>query len=579
MNCIEIEKFSFLYPQQTVPALAGVDMTVEEGSFVVLCGKSGCGKSTLLRQMKSVLASHGQKRGCIRYFGTELEKVDERTQSAEIGYVLQNPDNQIVTDKVWHELAFGLESLGYDSATIRLRVAEMASYFGIQAWFLRNVNELSGGQKQLLNLASVMAMHPRLLILDEPTSQLDPIAASDFLETVRKINRDVGTTVILTEHRLEDVIPWADQVYVMDSGRMIADGTPSEIGRKLKELGHDMFLSMPTPMQVYAGVESSQACPLTVRQGRRWLEKELDNVDLKAVEYETDSVKHKTGFVRKKTHVSSGKEIPEIRLRDIWFRYERELPDVVKGLSLDVRKREIFALVGGNGTGKSTTMNLIARIRCPYRGKIWLEGKNIEKYTDNELYHGFLGVMPQNPQSLFVKKTVRDDLYEMIDGKREKKSDAFSIDMSKKDAVAGIVSLTKLEDLLDRHPYDLSGGEQQRLALAKVLLLRPRILLMDEPTKGIDNHYKKELGEILRKLTEHGVTILLISHDVEFCAQYADRVGLLFEGNMVTNKPAKEFFAGNSFYTTAANRMSRQFFPDAVTVEDVVAGVDAYARR
>lgn len=579
MNCIEIEKFSFLYPQQTVPALAGVDMTVEEGSFVVLCGKSGCGKSTLLRQMKSVLASHGQKRGCIRYFGTELEKVDERTQSAEIGYVLQNPDNQIVTDKVWHELAFGLESLGYDSATIRLRVAEMASYFGIQAWFLRNVNELSGGQKQLLNLASVMAMHPRLLILDEPTSQLDPIAASDFLETVRKINRDVGTTVILTEHRLEDVIPWADQVYVMDSGRMIADGMPSEIGRKLKELGHDMFLSMPTPMQVYAGVESSQACPLTVRQGRRWLEKELDNVDLKAVEYGTDSVKHKTGFVRKKTHVSSGKEIPEIRLRDIWFRYERELPDVVKGLSLDVRKREIFALVGGNGTGKSTTMNLIARIRCPYRGKIWLEGKNIEKYTDNELYHGFLGVMPQNPQSLFVKKTVRDDLYEMIDGKREKKSDAFSIDMSKKDAVAGIVSLTKLEDLLDRHPYDLSGGEQQRLALAKVLLLRPRILLMDEPTKGIDNHYKKELGEILRKLTEHGVTILLISHDVEFCAQYADRVGLLFEGNMVTNKPAKEFFAGNSFYTTAANRMSRQFFPDAVTVEDVVAGVDAYARR
>ena len=579
MNCIEIEKFSFLYPQQTVPALAGVDMTVEEGSFVVLCGKSGCGKSTLLRQMKSVLASHGQKRGCIRYFGTELEKVDERTQSAEIGYVLQNPDNQIVTDKVWHELAFGLESLGYDSATIRLRVAEMASYFGIQAWFLRNVNELSGGQKQLLNLASVMAMHPRLLILDEPTSQLDPIAASDFLETVRKINRDVGTTVILTEHRLEDVIPWADQVYVMDSGRMIADGMPSEIGRKLKELGHDMFLSMPTPMQVYAGVESSQACPLTVRQGRRWLEKELDNVDLKAVEYETDSVKHKTGFVRKKTHVSSGKEIPEIRLRDIWFRYERELPDVVKGLSLDVRKREIFALVGGNGTGKSTTMNLIARIRCQYRGKIWLEGKNIEKYTDNELYHGFLGVMPQNPQSLFVKKTVRDDLYEMIDGKREKKSDAFSIDMSKKDAVAGIVSLTKLEDLLDRHPYDLSGGEQQRLALAKVLLLRPRILLMDEPTKGIDNHYKKELGEILRKLTEHGVTILLISHDVEFCAQYADRVGLFFEGNMVTNKPAKEFFAGNSFYTTAANRMSRQFFPDAVTVEDVVAGVDAYARR
>lgn len=576
MNCIEIEKFSFCYPRQTVPALAGVDMTVEEGSFVVLCGKSGCGKSTLLRQIKTVLASHGQKSGCIRYFGTELEQVDERTQSAEIGYVLQNPDNQIVTDKVWHELAFGLESLGFDSATIRLRVAEMASYFGIQAWFLRKVNELSGGQKQLLNLASIMAMHPKLLILDEPTSQLDPIAASDFLETVRKINRDVGTTVILTEHRLEDVIPWADQVYVMDSGRIIADGTPSEIGQKLRDLEHDMFLSMPTPMQVYAGVKSSQTCPLTVRQGRRWMEKELGDFEPDAVQAEMESDRKEA---QKAAEKAIEKEISEIRLRDIWFRYERELPDVVKGLSLDIRKQEIFALVGGNGTGKSTTMNLIARIRHPYRGKIWLEGKNIEKYTDHELYHGFLGVMPQNPQSLFVKKTVREDLYEMIDGKKERKSDAFSIDMSKKDAVAGIVSLTKLEELLDRHPYDLSGGEQQRLALAKVLLLRPRILLMDEPTKGIDNHYKKELGEILQKLTKHGVTILLISHDVEFCAQYADRVGLFFEGNVVTEKPAKEFFAGNSFYTTAANRMARQFFPDAVTVEDVVAGMEAHIDR
>ena len=236
MNCIEVKNFSFQYPKESHAALYQVSMEVEEGSFVVLCGKSGCGKSTLLRQFKSVLASHGEKKGEILYGGQNLEDVDLRTQSAEIGYVLQNPDNQIVTDKVWHELAFGLESLGYDTPTIRLRVAEMASYFGIHSWFLKNVSELSGGQKQLLNLASVMAMHPKLLILDEPTSQLDPIAASDFLETVRKINRDIGTTVILTEHRLEDVIPWADKVYVMDKGRMIADGTPNEIGEDRKSV-------------------------------------------------------------------------------------------------------------------------------------------------------------------------------------------------------------------------------------------------------------------------------------------------------------------------------------------------------
>ena len=561
MNCIEVENFSFRYPKGEKLMLKNINMEVEDGSFVVLCGKSGCGKSTLLRQLKTSLAPHGEKTGVIRYMGRDLESLDKRTQSAEIGYVLQNPDNQIVTDKVWHELAFGLESLGYDTPTIRLRVAEMASYFGIHEWFMKSVTQLSGGQKQLLNLASVMAMHPSLLILDEPTSQLDPIAASDFLETVRKINRDVGTTVILTEHRLEDVIPWADQVYVMDEGQIIARGTPGEIGKELKNMSHDMFLSMPSPMQIYAGVESSLDCPLTVSRGRRWLHEEMQQRGLKP---------KKSRFETGGSACDKSSEVPAIRLKDVWFRYERESPDVVKGLSLDVKKGEIFALVGGNGTGKSTTMSMIARIRYPYRGKIWLEGKEISKYSDDELYHGFLGVLPQNPQSLFVKKTVRDDLYEMIDGKKEKKSSAYPIDMAKKDAVAGIAALTKLEHLMDRHPYDLSGGEQQRLALAKILLLRPRILLMDEPTKGIDNHFKKELGEILRTLAKRGVTVLMISHDVEFCAQYADRTGLFFQGNVVTSKNSKEFFAGNSFYTTAANRMARRYYPDAVTVEDVI---------
>ncbi|MCI5996346.1 MAG: ATP-binding cassette domain-containing protein, partial [Blautia sp.] len=560
MNCIETEKFSFRYPQSGKWTLRDIDMEVEDGSFVVLCGKSGCGKSTLLRQLKTSLAPHGEKTGIIRYMGRELDTLDKRTQSAEIGYVLQNPDNQIVTDKVWHELAFGLESLGYDTPTIRLRVAEMASYFGIHEWFLKKVSELSGGQKQLLNLASVMAMHPGLLILDEPTSQLDPIAASDFLETVRKINRDVGTTVILTEHRLEDVIPWADRVYVMDEGEIIACGTPEETGKELKNRNHDMFLSMPTPMQIYAGVDSTLECPLTVSRGRRWLQEEMSRRNRIP-----DRTQPETGENRKEKAKQKEKQkekvIPEIRLRDVWFRYDRELPDVVKGASLDVFKGEIFALVGGNGTGKSTMMSLIARIRYPYRGKIWLEGREINRYSDDELYHGFLGMLPQNPQSLFVKKTVRDDLYEMIDGTKERKSSAYPIDMKKSDAVAGIAALTKLEHLMDRHPYDLSGGEQQRLALAKILLLRPRILLMDEPTKGMDNHFKRELGEILKTLTKRGITVLMISHDVEFCAQYADRTGLFFQGAIVTSEASKDFFAGNSFYTTAANRMARRYFP------------------
>ena len=272
MNIVEIHDFCFAYPDCSSKVLDQVNMEIQEGTLNVICGRSGCGKSTLLRHFKSVLMPHGVSSGTVLFKGEKLAEVDHRTQSQEIGFVMQNPDNQIVTDKVWHELAFGLESLGYDNETIRLRVAEMASYFGIHQWFYKGVEELSGGQKQLLNLAAIMAMHPSLLILDEPTSQLDPIAASDFLETVKKINRDIGTTVIITEHRLQDIIPYADKVFVLDKGTVFLEGRPSEIGQKLREQKHGMFLSMPVPMQIYGETDSSAACPLTVSEGRQGLE-------------------------------------------------------------------------------------------------------------------------------------------------------------------------------------------------------------------------------------------------------------------------------------------------------------------
>lgn len=569
MNILTVEDLTFTYPGQERETLSHVSMEIEAGSFTVLCGSSGCGKSTLLKQWKSVLAPHGTRTGTILYDGTELGQVDQRRQSREIGYVLQDPDSQIVTDKVWHELAFGLESLGMDSALIRLRVAEMASYFGIQGWFRKKVAELSGGQKQLLNLASVMAMHPRLLILDEPTSQLDPIAASDFLGTLRKLNQDLGITIVLTEHRLEEVLPWAGKVFVMDHGKVLAEGKPEEVGGRLHELGHGMFSSMPAPMRIFQESPVREGrCPLTVGEGRGWLHGLMESRGIKPEESLGKRPGEKT--VETDAGKANGKQAPVLKARDLWFRYGTDLPDVVRGLSLEIYEGEFFALVGGNGTGKSTAMSLFSRVRIPYRGKIWLKGKDLKSYSNKELYYGFLGALPQNPQSLFLKKTVREDLYEMIGGKREKKSDAYPIDMAKKDAVAGIVSLTKLGHLLDRHPYDLSGGEQQRLALAKVLLLRPRLLLLDEPTKGLDTAFKEELGEILKKLCGHGITVFMISHDVEFTAKYADRVGLFFEGDVVTVRPAKQFFAGNNFYTTAANRMAREYFPEAVCAEEVV---------
>lgn len=580
MNLVEIKDFGFSYPESSRKVLEHVNLNIKEGTLNVIMGRSGCGKSTLLRQLKSVLAPAGEKEGEILYRNIPLRDTDHRTQSQEIGFVMQNPDNQIVTDKVWHELAFGLESLGYDNATIRLRVAEMASYFGIQKWFYKNVSELSGGQKQLLNLASVMAMHPSLLILDEPTSQLDPIAASDFLETVKKINRDIGTTVLLTEHRLQDIIPYADRVFVMDEGTLFLEGTPREIGTKLKEQHHGMFLSMPVPMQIYAGTDSALTCPLTVSEGRQWIREYIEEKGIKKeqiqqanqrLERQGEKNENETaGFFG---HLKRQKENtpPAIQMKDVWFRYEKDSPDVIQDLSLEVKKGEFYALVGGNGTGKSTTLSLLGRVHQPYSGRIYLDGKDLRSFSDRKLYCGYLGVMPQNPQSIFLKKTVLEDLYSVIGGKKEKPSNEYPISMKKEKAIEGIVSLTHLEGLLDRHPYDLSGGEQQRLALAKVLLLRPKILLMDEPTKGMDAEYKEELGGILKKLQSHGMTIFMISHDVEFVAEYADTTGLFFEGNIVTSKKTRDFFAGNNFYTTAANRMARGLFPEAVTGKDVVS--------
>lgn len=580
MNLVEIKDFGFSYPESSRKVLEHVNLNIKEGTLNVIMGRSGCGKSTLLRQLKSVLAPAGEKEGEILYRNIPLRDTDHRTQSQEIGFVMQNPDNQIVTDKVWHELAFGLESLGYDNATIRLRVAEMASYFGIQKWFYKNVSELSGGQKQLLNLASVMAMHPSLLILDEPTSQLDPIAASDFLETVKKINRDIGTTVLLTEHRLQDIIPYADRVFVMDEGTLFLEGKPREIGTKLKEQHHGMFLSMPVPMQIYAGTDSALTCPLTVSEGRQWIREYTEEKGIKKeqiqqanqrLERQGEKNENETaGFFG---HLKRQKENtpPAIQMKDVWFRYEKDSPDVIQDLSLEVKKGEFYALVGGNGTGKSTTLSLLGRVHQPYSGRIYLDGKDLRSFSDRKLYCGYLGVMPQNPQSIFLKKTVLEDLYSVIGGKKEKPSNEYPISMKKEKAIEGIVSLTHLEGLLERHPYDLSGGEQQRLALAKVLLLRPKILLMDEPTKGMDAEYKEELGSILKKLQSHGMTIFMISHDVEFVAEYADTTGLFFEGNVVTSKKTRDFFAGNNFYTTAANRMARGLFPEAVTGKDVVS--------
>jgi energy-coupling factor transport system ATP-binding protein len=551
METYSISGLSFIYPLQDIPALNNIHLSIQTGEFIILCGRSGCGKTTLLRHLKTVLTPHGKRKGRIIFAGTPLAEVNLRTQVQDIGFVMQNPESQIVTDKVWHELAFGLESLGCETAEIRLRVAEMANYFGIQNWFDRKVSELSGGQKQLLNLASIMAMQPAVLILDEPTSQLDPIAAADFLTTIARINRELGITIIMTEQRLEEAFPLADRVLVMDQGRIISDAPPRETGEKLWEWKHDMFVAMPAPMRIYAEAGTGWTCPVTVREGRKW----LDSLGLP--KEQLPAIKTALQPPRKRSDDSFA-----VELKDVWFKYEKNSSDIIKGLTLKIKKGELYGIVGGNGSGKTTVLNIIAGILTAYHGKVILLGQDRSAGRREQL-RPQLAALPQNPQALFVKKTVELDLLEMLDGKK------FS-EQQRRQKIDEVAELAEITDLLAMHPYDLSCGEQQRAALAKVLLTDPQIVLLDEPTKGLDSHFKIKLGQILKKMQREGVTILMVSHDIEFCASYADRCALLFDGAVVTENTAREFFAGNSFYTTAANRMARHIFPQAVTAEDVI---------
>lgn len=530
----DLKAFSFYYPDALSAALDGIDLSISGGDFVLLCGQSGSGKSTLLRQLKPSLAPFGHKKGEIFFCSEPLEKLGHREESEKIGFIFQSPDNQMVTDTVWHELAFGLESLGLPSEEIRRKVAEMAQFFGIEGIFREKICHLSGGQKQLVALASVMVMEPLVLILDEPTSQLDPLATREFLGSLERVNRELGITIILSEHSLEEAMPFANKVLVMDAGKIIAEGSPKLVGERLKSLQHPMALAMPTAMRVWWGLESQLPPPITVAEGRKFLADYLGEHPKKTV-------------VFPEMPMVSGENV--ITLEEAYFSYDKDASPILRGLSLGVKAGEFYALLGANGAGKSSILKIISGLLKLQRGGISLGGS--------------LGYLPQNPQTLFVKKTVEEDLLDVF-------SDWKLGEDEKTARLTEAINLCGLEGFLERHPYDLSGGEQQKLALCKLLLWEPDILLLDEPTKGLDASFKEIFAEILEKLLAKKISIFMVSHDIEFVASHAHRCGLLFDGEIVAEGSPRDFFAGNRFYTTAANRMSRGFFDDVITAEDLI---------
>ena len=528
MAQLEIRNLTFAYPQCPQPTVSGVSLSVERGEYIALCGATGSGKTTLLRRLKREIAPLGVQSGDILLDGVPLDELSEGQSAQAIGYVMQRPEQQIVTDRVWHELAFGLENMGMERQRMRRRVSEMAAYFGIEDWFDRPTDQLSGGQKQLLNLAAVMVMDPQILILDEPTAQLDPIAAADFLATVRRLNRELGLTVIIAEHRLEDVIPECDRLAVMENGRLICCEPPAKAAAKLS--GSGLLEYMPAAVRLYHKLGGSGDCPLSVREGRRFIESSFGS-EIRSLPRSEDTEPDKTP--------------PALEMSGCYFRYGRDLPDVLSGLDLSVKEGELYFILGGNGSGKSTALACASGLQKCYSGKIRIFGRKLSEYKNQSLYDGCLALLPQDVQTVFLHPTVRQELEEAGEG-----AAALPWDFS---------------SLMDTHPYDLSGGQQQMLALARVMGAKPRLLLMDEPTKGLDASLKAEAGRLLRTLRDRGLTIVVVTHDVEFAAEYADRCALFFRGEITSEGSPADFFSGNSFYTTAVSRMTRGYYDGAVT--------------
>lgn len=543
MEILSIKDLTFSYPNKENFALQNVNLSINSGDFVVVCGQSGSGKTTLLRMLKKEIAPHGEKQGAVYYKGEDVEKLDDKISAQKIGFVFQKPDQQIVTDKVWHELAFGLESLGYDSDYIRLRVGEMANYFGITSLFRKKTTELSGGQKQLMNLASVMAMSPDVIILDEPTSQLDPITANDFITTLKKINDELGLTVIIIEHRLQEVFPIADKVAVMEDGKVICYDTPRNVCEKLSN--HPMSQGFPSAVRIWQKSGSKGECPLTVKEGRNFINLNFSERKLPL-----------------RNTIPNTEDI--ITLKDVFFRYEKGGNDILSGTNLSIKKGEHFCILGGNGSGKTTTLKILAGLLKPYRGKVIIDNNKMTKKTTADFNRLGVAMLPQNPESVFLKSRVIDDYTELCKIKGIEKSDY-------EDKINSVAEKLGIKDLLENHPYDLSGGEIQKCALGKVLISEPKILLLDEPTKGVDAYSKLSLSKILQEIKSYGVTIITVTHDVEFASIVADRCGLFFDGEVLSSLVPQEFFSKNNFYTTASSRISRDKFANAVTFDDVVS--------
>lgn len=605
MALIEFKDFSFSYlnsdgSESQTKSLDSINLEIDYGDFVLLCGPSGCGKTTLLTNLKKELMPAGRRSGEIKFNGTRIQDLEDLSSACDIGYLFQNPDSQIVTDTVIQEIAFPLENIGLPTEEIRNRISEIVAFFGINDILHKNVNELSGGQKQLVNLCSLLVLRPEVLLLDEPMSQLDPIASYEFLSIVRRLNEEFSITVIMSEHKADSIFPFIDKAVFLKEGKIeFVDNAHNICSEVIDDEIFENYLPVVTKIYNSLSVKHPSLIklntPLSIREGRRCLN--TIHYDLIKISDGADNFDNSSStnlhHTSKKYHSEEKSGILDkisfsrnkdalIRMKGIYFAYEKENL-ILKNVDFDLNDGDFVSLIGGNGVGKSTFLQLLVGILKPIKGKV--------KYRKGLR----LAYVHQNPMIHFSKDNVREEFLESIiesnllnvnavDFSRESYEKLLKLSNEEfiesdilnslkfdniKFKFKELIEFFGISDLIDKHPYDCSGGEQQKIVIVKALLQNADVLVLDEPTKGLDPISSKALAEILNSLRDNGLTILMTSHDLDFVANNCKRCLMLFDRDIQIDDDPKVIFAENNFYTTFVNRMVKDYVPEIVTLDDL----------
>ena len=528
---IEFANVTYTYPDVKVPVFEGLSLSIPRGSFTLVVGPSGSGKSTLLRCLNGLVPhfTGGTVRGRIRVAGCDPVALGPQGMSGCVGFVFQDPEAQFVVDGVEGELAFAMENMGLPGIVMRRQVEEVLDQLSIAPLRGRRISTLSGGERQRVAIGAALTLQPEILVLDEPTSQLDPQAAEEVLTHLQKLNQDLGLTIVLAEHRLERVLQYADQVlYLPGDGRPPLYGAPREVMARAE---------LAPPLVALGKALGWEPLPLTIKEGREFVRGVGKSVGLQATEG---------------SHPRSG--LPVIELRGVWFAYDGQ--EALRGIDLTICAGEIVALMGRNGSGKTTLLKNLVGLLRPQEGRVKLFGEDIRHRETQDIARQ-VGYVPQDPNALLFADTVRDEVI------FTRRSHGLSLG-----APLDVLRRLNLESLADAYPRDLSAGERQRVALAAIIAAEPQVLLLDEPTRGMDYLQKRSLARFLREQQKRGRTTVLATHDVELVAQVADRIVLLGDGEVVVDGPTREVMTDSLVFAPQVNKLLRD--PRFLTVADVI---------